>query len=144
MIHVSDKEIQKSYRKHKSIWISAEKDQTAPNYSHKMVLFYAVECGLKSLYMKEFRLRMTNQENTEGRNITEFGHNLNEILNVLKMFNVKKKEYQLPQVEAEDKNQISPEDMHQAWRYGKKLNDEKELQFVNSLKKILTELEGRV
>ncbi len=139
MIHVSDKEIQKSYRRHKSIWISAEKSQNTPNYSHKMVLFYAVECGLKFLYMAQFGLRMTNQENAEGKNITVFGHNLNELLKNLKGFSL-----QLPQVEDENENQISPEEVHQAWRYGRTLNNGKEMLFVSILQKILTELDGRI
>jgi len=134
MIHVSDEEIQKSYRRHKSIWISASTAKSRPNDSHKMVLFYAVECGLKFFYMKKLGLRKTDQGN-----ITDFGHNLNELLKSLKGFSQK-----LPQVEDEDENQISPEDVHQAWRYGKKLNDKKEMQFVNMLKKILFELDGRI
>lgn len=82
---------------------------------------------------------MTNQENAAGKNITVFGHNLNELLKNLKGFSL-----QLPQVEDENENQISPEEMHQAWRYGRTLDNGKEKLFVNSLKKILFELDGRV
>ncbi|MEE4355471.1 MAG: hypothetical protein V2I97_03330 [Desulfococcaceae bacterium] len=94
---------------------------------------------MKSYYMKKFRFTMTNQENTEGKNITDFGHKLNELLKNIKEFNL-----HLPQLEDENKNQISPEDVHQAWRYGKNLNHGQETQFVSILEKILAELDGRI
>ncbi|GBC62771.1 hypothetical protein DENIS_3748 [Desulfonema ishimotonii] len=137
MIHVSRKEMEKSFKKHRHIWNSSK--NKGPSYSHKMVLFYAVECGLKSLFMTKFRVVKTDRTGVTGKSVSDFGHNLNPLLKQLRL-----ERYRLPQVKDESGTQISPENVHQAWRYGRTLDSKKEEKFICRLKKILAELDAKI
>ena len=131
MVHVTQKEIQKAFRNHKSVVdISNLGCRTS-----KLVLFYAVECGLKALYMRENKLKRTDQENSLKESAFYFRHNLNHLLVKMNM-NIK-----IPKLVAKDNSQIEPEDLHAAWRYGKELDNRKELRCIERLKDILKELE---
>jgi len=132
MVHVTQKEIQKAFRNHKSV---VDISGNLGCRTSKMVLFYAVECGLKALYMRENRLRRTDQENSLKESAFSFRHNLNRLLVKMSM-NMK-----VPKIVAKDNSQIEPEDIHEAWRYGKKLDESKEHRCIERLKDILRELE---
>jgi len=132
MVHVTQKEIQKAFRNHKSV---VDISGNLGCRTSKMVLFYAVECGLKALYMRENRLRRTDQENSLKESVFSFKHDLNRLLVKMNM-NIK-----VPKAVAKDNSQIEPKEIHEAWRYGKELDKQKEQRCIERLKDILRELE---
>jgi hypothetical protein len=132
MISVTLREIEKSFRRHRNVADSAN----APSATHRMVLFYAVECGLKAVYMRRNRL-----SRTDGT-VTGFGHSLSDLLASLRCT------YRLPDAVGNDGRQIASKSLHEAWRYGKTLDGQRERSCERSLKKIVlwidSELEGGV
>jgi len=130
MIHVTDREMENAFRKHKHL-----KDLSRTlTITDKMVLFYAVECGLKSLYMRKHRLSQTYQKDPNGKDVTDFGHNLNELLKQNGF------SYTIPKIAAKDSTQIEADSLHQAWRYGKTVEEQKEKNCLKMLNKVLNEL----
>ncbi|MDM8516587.1 hypothetical protein QUF76_10335 [Desulfobacterales bacterium HSG16] len=131
--------MEKAYRRHKNLIDSSRK---ASNQTHHMVLFYAVECGLKVLYMRNNRIEHTRPKGSGSfpKSPVEFDHNLNKLLNSLRWTD------HLPQVVTNDHNpkQISPGDVHQAWRYGRELDHDKEKKFIKILNQILKKLNSRI
>jgi len=102
--------------------------------THRMVLFYAVECGLKAIYMRRNRMGQT------GEAVTDFGHRLADLLAVLQCA------YRLPDGLGKDARPIASKYLHEAWRYGKVLDSQKERTCEQALRKIVqwinNELEG--
>lgn len=139
MVHVSIRQMEKAYRRHKNL-IALSRGTS--NQTHHMVLFYAVECGLKVLYMRKNRIKHTglNGSGSFQKSPVELGHNLNELLNSLRWTD------HLPQVVTNDHNpqQISPGDVHQAWRYGRELDHDKEKKFIKILNQILKKLNSSI
>ena len=132
MISVTLREIEKSFRRHRHVVDSAN----ASSATHRMVLFYSVECGLKAVYMRRNRLRKTDGS------VTDFGHRLADLLASLRCI------YRLPDAVCKDGRQIASKSLHEAWRYGKALENQRELSCETSLKNIIlwinNELEGGV
>ena len=132
MISVTLREIEKSFRRHRNVVYSAH----ASSATHRMVLFYAVECGLKTVYMRRNRLRKTDGA------VTSFGHRLADLLASLRCT------YRLRDVKGKDGIPIPSKSLHEAWRYGKALENQRELSCETSLKNIIlwinNELEGGV
>lgn len=128
MIHVTLREIEEAFRKHKQHGDSSD----SFTMTDKMVLFYTVECGLKSMFMRKHRLKRTD------KSLTDFGHNLNELLKQNDF------PYTIPKVTAKDSTQIEADSLHQAWRYGKELHVEKEEICLKILNKILNELSHKL
>jgi hypothetical protein len=58
MVHVTRREVEISFRNHKRFVRQLGKYNVS---QRKMLLFYAVECGLKALYMKRNYLQKTDQ-----------------------------------------------------------------------------------
>ncbi len=133
MIHVRLHDIEKAYRQHKRIANSENNDFT---HSHKMVLFYAVECGLKALFMKQKNLTKTDQLVSSQIFARKFGHDLNLLSKELDL------KLGFPQVKTKDNIQIDSKDVHQAWRYGRELDDDDEKKFVQLLNGIMKKLKN--
>lgn len=85
---------------------------------HRLLLFYAVECGLKAVW-----LRSNNKNVLDSKNIDEYKHNLHKLIHELKLG----KDYLLPSeitlksCTIENKNfprNGKIDVLHQAWRYG--------------------------
>ncbi|MGE5343303.1 MAG: hypothetical protein ACM3SY_17680 [Candidatus Omnitrophota bacterium] len=127
-ISVSQTEMEKAFRTHKSVW---EKDQKNPNHSHKMVLFYAVECGLKAYYMKKKGLEFSSDANDS---VHRYSHNLNELLKKLDL------SPRIPNIGKNLESPLSAVHLHTAWRYGKILDNEEESLCIQKLTNILVEI----
>ncbi|MGI9279419.1 MAG: hypothetical protein ACR2PX_07295 [Endozoicomonas sp.] len=119
MIEVTDREMERAYRDHKKSSMSLK-----PNsFSGLTCLFYAVECGLKSVLMKR-------QQQVTTENVESFGHNLNNMLDALRC----EKSLRLPNNIAleplkrpqQQRNSCQSE-LNQVWRYGVMLRDSKQL-----------------
>ncbi|MCK4765299.1 MAG: hypothetical protein KAW12_24070 [Candidatus Aminicenantes bacterium] len=137
MVHVKLKEMEKAFRNHKNILDSSKYPH---NHSTlKMVLFYAVECGLKALYMRRNRLKDTCPVNNLGDGVSGFKHDLNKLLGRLQI------NIEVPRALTKDKSkQIHSRELHEGWRYGKVFDRVKEAGCVASLQKILNELNKRL
>ncbi len=134
MIHVTLREIEEAFRKHKQ-----HRDLSSSlTMTDKMVLFYAVECGLKWLYMRKHRLKRTDQADSTGKSVTDFGHNLNSLLEKNGF------SYTIPKITAKDSTQIEADSLHQAWRYGKSIEEEKEKDCLKKLNRIFNELKNKL
>ncbi len=134
MVHVTRKEIEEAFNSHrkKSATSSGKFGMT-----DKMLLFYAVECGLKALYMDKNKLKWTGQMNNSRESVSDFRHNLNDLMKKLKW------NYKIPKINI-DKNQIENDDLHQAWRYGKSLDEKQEKRCIEILSKILKEIRNQL
>lgn len=139
MIHVSRREMNKAFREHNGLWKSA-KQSGEISFTHKMVLFYAVECGLKALYMKRNRMADSKATDSQGENITKYKHDLKTLMDRMNMKSVKIPKTYLEVKSYDDKHQWEPKSLHEAWRYGRTFVLEKEEECVESLCSILEEL----
>jgi hypothetical protein len=121
-ISVGYSEFRRAYRKHSLF--------TGNSVSHFLILFYANECGLKSLICSPPRNGHKSKELEEA----EQTHNL---VNLLKLLRVPKSMFNPPQVRLQrDGNIVIVENVHQCWRYGIELNSLSEREFVEWLNKI--------
>jgi hypothetical protein len=55
------------------------------NNAHRLLLFYAVECGLKAVIMTRENLTRTDQPRKKGYNVDDFGHDINLLLDELRV-----------------------------------------------------------
>lgn len=109
-----------------------------PTNAHRLLLFYAVECGLKAVYLRTIQVEVFDDK-SKG----DFGHNINRLLDRLhvarnlrlptnlKIDPYKSKGIQIPR-------NCEPDQINQVWRYGAEFippNDdsaiERELENIN-------------
>jgi len=132
-IPVGRNELGKAFRKHYQV---GQDDDENP--SHILLLFYAVECGLKSLYLRDKRFSTT--EDITDIDLTNAGHNLMIWSKALKLpaslpgnkdinFRLRKDGKQWPISKA-----------HQAWRYGALIDRDDEKRLVEWLKNVCEQL----
>lgn len=126
MIHAGTDELQKAFNIHRS---SAK---LVTNTSHCLLLFYAVECGLKYAYLRENSLANTKDIDPE---IFEYKHDITRWLAELKIpahqISIKEN-FRYRKRDANDHVRL----VHQAWRYGILINDDDEKKIITSLKKL--------
>jgi hypothetical protein len=135
MVHVTLKEVEKAFNQHRQAF---ESSGNAISNTQRMVLFYAVECGLKAYFMKKKDIRSTNPRSYSKKNVFEFNHDLNGLITELNINPT------VPCAQAMDNSQIESAELHEAWRYGKELNKQKETKCVESLTRILNELKEKL
>ncbi len=106
-----------------------------------LLLFYAAECILKAYYMKKFSLRSTGAENALAKSARHYSHRLDNILTVLHVNSTdcprKPKVTRL-----KSGNLIDVGQLHEAWRYGEKIDDQNDV--LNWLGQVITYAEARV
>lgn len=76
MIDVSKQEFEASFKKHFGVYNNGN----CTNNSRRLLLFYAVECGLKSLIMKKEKAFMFSKLSQEAKSCK---HNLKALLKLL-------------------------------------------------------------
>jgi len=113
VIQFTRREIEKAWREN----LSASSSKTPRTNPHRLLLFYAVECGLKAILMRR------RQRDCTDTSIAQFGHDINRLLDTLGA----KGSLRLPaQIRLKDiKIQGSPQQrnltsdqINQLWRYG--------------------------
>lgn len=134
-IHVTRKEMENAYRNHKLVW---ESGKDIPNNSLKMILFYAVECGLKAYFMQKFNLERTDRTNQDNISPSNYIHRVDSLCSKL---DIKMKTHR---VKNNGEKPIEFWDLHQAWRYGKQLDNNEENRCINEFQKILDELNEKL
>ena len=116
MIEITQREMDRAYRDHSR----ASKTLTADSFSRLTCLFYAAECGLKSVLMKRGQ-RVTTKD------VEKYGHNLNSMLDEVKCGdrlrlpdNISLEPLRYPHNRQRNADQG---ELNQIWRYGVKFND---------------------
>ncbi len=130
MIPVGFSELGKAFRMHDRVAVNAN------DASHYLLLFYAVECGLKSVYLRRNKLM---EKNIINEMLLSRGHDLQAWVKELRLsaqlvgatssfsFHLKK----------DGKDQPQPiKQAHQAWRYGALIDRKDEKMLINWLWKI--------
>lgn len=127
-IHVGFSDLRQAFHAHRG---AAEKTQ---GISSHLLLFYAAECGLKSIWLKQKKLQTTKQI-PDPTLLSKDGHNLDRWVKELKISARHVKS--TPSLHlASDGSTLHIEKAHQAWRYGIRieLEDEKNLvEWLNSV-----------
>jgi len=132
VIPAKENELRHAFEQHTKL----AKNGTSP--SHYLLLFYAVECGLKSIFLN----KNPNYANTN--NIPQFhGHDLERWIkdstipaNAIGA---------TPKIHLQTNNSsCSIKDTHQAWRYGIVLSPTDEQKLVNWLKQIHNWIEEEI
>lgn len=133
-IDVGCRELGKAFRKHIDLF---ENGKTS---SHFLLLFYAVECGLKYLYLRENRLRDTGQiqDNALTRDSECSGHDLGRWAKAVK---VPAQQGCISYIRRNNER-LSICKAHQAWRYGAVINrddEDKIVELLTNMKEIIKE-----
>ena len=76
-IPFTDREMEKAWRENKSVFDNSNEKQR--NNPHRLLLFYAVECGMKATLMRRAGKRRTDL----CQEIHECQHDLNKLLDYL-------------------------------------------------------------
>lgn len=119
-INITRREFQDSYRRHFKMY----KETSSNDRSRRLILFYSVECGLKSLLMKDLG-NNTYEEfaeccGNEKKQLT--GHNISAMLKNLNPQN----NYSLRNIRLKRGGCAPPEKFNELWRYGAATEDENE------------------
>lgn len=111
---------------------------------HRLLLFYAVECGLKAVWLKR-----QNRTLFDGVDIHRMGHDLQQVLKDLKVGSdlSLSQSFQLPatsQGPASLPRNGKFGDVHQAWRYGGKCQVPTDKDCEQQLLKVLSWIQGEL
>ncbi|VVE79097.1 hypothetical protein [Pandoraea sputorum] len=115
-IPFTDRELRNAWRE--LTLLACPTEDGARKNPHRLLLFYAVECGLKAVWLKRQNRRLFDREDIERT-----GHNLRWVLKELKVGS----ELSLPENlnltpvtrnGAEEPRKGDASILHQAWRYG--------------------------
>ncbi|MHB1563860.1 MAG: hypothetical protein ACYCXP_07185 [Leptospirillum sp.] len=111
---------------------------------HRLMLFYAVECGLKAVWLKRKNLNLFNRED-----IDRTGHNLRLMLKELKVGNLLLPlgNMNLLPITQNNSKVLRNGDiniMHQAWRYGGKCVAPTDYQCERELRRVLNWIQGEL
>lgn len=135
VVPFTDREMKRAWRENYSVSSSS-----APNKvqnAHRLLLFYAVECGLKVLLMRHRRVSSTDCV----PEIYASGHDLNKLLDHLKAgVGLKlKQQYKICDLKDNRSSQrnITSSEINQVWRYGgQTLGEFSDKDIEESLRKI--------
>ena len=121
-INVTRREFQQSFRNHYGLYKKSEVS-VSPK-TRRLLLFYSVECGLKSLILKDIgkntyeELYKYSEEN--GKHV--HGHNLKEMTREVGI----EHKYPLKKIRLAAGQDIMSEHFNELWRYGASVADEEE------------------
>lgn len=141
-IPFTDRELKRAWRDLSSVATSLLlTDRSNP---HRLLLFYAVECGLKAVWLKR-----QSRSLFRGEDISSKGHDLRQILKDLRVgSDLALPEYfQLPDVT--DNSATIPRkgkfgELHQVWRYGGSCSSPTDKDCELKLENVLTWIQGEL
>jgi hypothetical protein len=116
VIHFTNREMQRAWRDNYSGSSSAPHPKTN---AHRLLLFYAVECGLKALIMKRQNASSTDLV----PEIYKLGHDLNKLLDHLRAGGGLrlKQQYKICDLKKQNlssQRNFDSSEINQIWRYG--------------------------
>lgn len=140
MIPAKRHELKKIFNAHFSIYQSMLQTRNA---SHKLLLFYAVECGLKLLILNKIKqdttVAFSKHTELKGKLNGKNGHDIKYMLKYLGYTQVK-----LPELQCLNGLTASPSEYNQVWRYGISVDSGIENQIEAELCKIISWIERRI
>ncbi|MGO6818695.1 hypothetical protein ACCS67_27885 [Rhizobium brockwellii] len=109
-------------RRAEELHASATRELQHDQDTAALLLFYATECGLKSIYMIQNNLKDTSDERGSAISARSFFHNILLLADALKIPKAIYAPY--PNFELQrTKFKIDATQLHQAWRYGERVVD---------------------
>lgn len=141
-IPFTDRELKRAWRELSAIATPAT--GSSRKNPHRLLLFYAVECGLKAVWLKRHSRSLFDRED-----IDRTGHDLRQVLKELKIGS----QFSLPeslQLAAVTRNQAQiPRNggismLHQAWRYGGECAGPTDKQCEDQLQQVLNWIQGEL
>lgn len=138
----SDRELKRAWRDLSAVASPSPGSQR--KNPHRLLMFYAVECGLKAVWLKRHGKSLFDRSDIERT-----GHNLRMVLKELKVGN------HLALAEALELSNVMREDatvrrggdfdiLHQAWRYGGVCVRPTDQDCENQLQKVMTWIQGEL
>lgn len=109
-------------RRSEELFASAERERSHNADSAALLLFYAAECGLKSVYMLQNNLKVSDEARGNARSARNYGHNIRGLIQAL---NISRSSIKAPPpIVVERTGQVGDTAiLHEAWRYGEKIRD---------------------
>ena len=136
----SKRDLLKAFQKHKACY---EALGGGFDRCRRMVLFYAVETGLKYYLLTKIQ-KNTTEELTQHRDFVDKVKNGHNIRGMLKWANMES-QYKLASVRCKNGATAEPSQYHEIWRYGMDINDasdEERIEMV--LCSVMEYLEGNI
>ncbi|WP_156926965.1 hypothetical protein [Azospirillum halopraeferens] len=95
-------------------------DAEVDDDSRGLLLFYAIECGLKALYMDLHKLARASAANAQAVPARSFGHRIDDLIAALRipMHRIPSRP---PHLQLRGGGSVHVSDLHEAWRYGEKI-----------------------
>jgi len=106
--------------------------------AHRLLLFYAVECGLKATYLKRQNMDVWDGNLLDKKTGHPFMHDVNGILDECKAGMALPKNLELVPLKVGSSGQVLPRhcsaaDLNQVWRYGGQLKKPTDTEVENRL-----------
>lgn len=141
-IPFTDRELKRAWRELSAIATPAPGG--ARKNPHRLLLFYAVECGLKAVWLKRQSRSVFDRED-----IGRTGHDLRQVLKELKVSSqlTLPESLQLPAVTSNQAQVLRNGDisiLHQAWRYGGECAAPTDEQCEHQLQEVLNWIQGEL
>lgn len=140
-VNVTRREFQKSYSNHYQLYLRSE---CSPK-TRRLILFYSVECGLKSLIMKEIGKNTYDELDNYckcngGKKLS--GHDIKEMIKEVNPHN----SFILKDIYLKNTGgSVPPCRYNELWRYGAEVADEKQEEAAErTLKKIAEWIKTRI
>jgi len=106
-------------RRAKELLVAATSD-VDPD-SQALFLFYAVECGLKALYMDHHKLATASAEGSRAQSAKSFGHRLDDLIAALRV-PAQRVSPRPQRLCLRNGDVLQVLELHEAWRYGEKVD----------------------
>ncbi len=116
MLHITDREMFRAWRNNYCAYTKEE----SPTNAHRLLLFYAVECGLKALILRHRAKTHTG----ECEEATSHAHNINGLLDFLRAgaeLRIRPDEIKMDSIKSVGGRivrTVPARDINQMWRYG--------------------------
>ncbi len=109
-------------RRSEELFASAEREKFHDKDSAALLLFYAAECGLKSVYMFRNNLKVTDEARGQAASARSFSHDLRSLIQAL---NISQSSIKPPPPIVIERSGLNGHAgvLHEAWRYGEKVRD---------------------
>lgn len=120
-------------RRAAELYGSAHREMAHNLDSGALLLFYSAECALKAVHMRRNNLKTTEEARGTAMAARSYIHNLTRLIGDL---NIPRSSVSAapPSALARTMATISTSDLHQAWRYGEKINKTEAIcEWLNSI-----------
>ena len=148
MLHVGYSELKQAFYAHLSA------SGQIKGISSYLLLFYAVECGFKSIWLRNHpKIKHTSklQDSQDIKLFTEDGHNLAIWIKELKLSKQELTEIgicdelkEIKYFRLQDKSTWEVENAHQAWRYNVRMNLDDQERLVECLKNLCNLIKDKI